>query len=121
MKQLLLFVLLGSSLCWAKDVVQVEIKATHVATRTARSHRDITERGIMGANSPGRSVEVYDLDCIINGEHVVLTCDDDQGCESPKLGTYEGEVRRRGHVRVKFTLPLTDKQVNRWYKVAGSW
>jgi hypothetical protein len=110
-----------ASLAWATDSVEVKVVAVHQVTHESRDTRAILEKGIMGAGRPGRHTESYNLDVIINDEHVVLACDDDKGCESPKLGTYRGEVKRRGHVRVKFSLPLSDKTVDRWYKVAGSW
>jgi hypothetical protein len=115
----LLFVL--SAVALAKDMVQVEVKATHAVTHEARDARAITERGLMGAHAPGRQVESFNLDSVINGEHVLLVCEDDKGCEAPLLGTYSGELKRRGHVHLTFDLPLTHKKVSRWYKVAGSW
>jgi hypothetical protein len=115
----LLFAL--TSLAVAKDVVQVEVKATHSVTHEARDTRAIMDKGILGAGAPNRQVESFNLDTIINGEHVLLVCDDDKGCEAPALGTYSGEVKRRGHVHLTFAVPLTHKDVSRWYKVAGSW
>jgi hypothetical protein len=112
--------LLLGSFAYAKDVVQVEVKATHAASREARDLRSLTEKGVMGAGSPNRTVEVYNLDAIINGDKVVLACDDDKGCQSPALGTYEGEMKR-GHVKISFELPVTHKKVSHWYKIGGSW
>jgi hypothetical protein len=40
----------------------------------------------MGAGSPGRQVESFNLDTVINGEHVLLACEDDKECEAPALG-----------------------------------
>lgn len=119
-KVIAVLVLLCSTLALAKDAVQVEVKAVHAATHEARDFRAITEKGIMRAGSPGRSVEVYNLDAIINGDKVALACDDDRGCQAPALGTYEGEIKH-GHVKVSFELPVTHKKVSHWYKIAGSW
>jgi hypothetical protein len=116
---IVLFCLL--SLGWAKDVKQVQVMATHSVTHDARDTRAIIDRGIMGAGSPGRQVESFNLDTVINGEHVLLACEDDKGCEAPALGTYSGDLNRRGHMHLTFDLPLTHKQVTRWYKIAGSW
>jgi hypothetical protein len=110
-----------SAFAMAKDTVQVEVKAVHSATREARDTRAIMEKGIMGSGSPGRTVEVFNLDAIIGNEHVVLACDDDKGCEAPALGTYSGDMKRRGHMKLTFDLPVTHKSVSRWYKIAGSW
>ena len=75
----------------------------------------------MGAGSIGSQVESFNLDTVISGEHVLLACEDDKGCEAPALGTYSGDLKRRGHMHLTFDLPLTHKQVTRWYKIAGSW
>lgn len=119
--KIFLSVLILASFALAKDTVQVEVKATHAATHEARDTRAVMDRGILGPHVPGRDVEVFNLNAIINGEHVVLACDDDKGCEAPALGTCEGEMRRGGHVRVAFEVPVTHKKVARWYKIAGSW
>jgi hypothetical protein len=112
--------MLCSVIAMAKDSIQVDVKAVHAVTHEARDARAITERGIMGAGSPGRSVEVYNLDAVINGDKVVLACQDDRGCQAPALGTYEGELKR-GHVKISFELPVTHKKVSHWYKIAGAW
>ncbi len=115
------FSLLCSLLAWSKDMVQVEVVATHAVTHEARDARAITERGLMGSRAPGRQIESANLDTIINGEHVLLACDDDKGCEAPAPGTYQAEMKRRGHVHLSFPIPVTHKTVTRWYKIAGSW
>jgi hypothetical protein len=120
MKTILLLLSL-SAFAAAKDTVQIEVKATHASTRADRGFRAITERGMMGAHSPGKDVEGFNLDTVINGEHVLLTCDDDKGCEAPALGTYGGEMKRRGHLKLTFDIPVTHKSVSRWYKISGSW
>jgi hypothetical protein len=56
----------------------------------------------------------------LNGEHVLLVCDDPKGCEAPALGTYEAERKRGKWLHMAFPLPLS-KPVTRWYKIAGSW
>ena len=114
-------VLLLAAISFAKDTVEVQVVATHSVTHEARDARAITERGLMGAHALGRQVESTNLDAVINGEHVLLACDDDKGCEAPALGTYQAELKRRGHLRLAFTVPVTHKQVARWYKIAGSW
>jgi hypothetical protein len=120
MKNLALLIALAIPLS-AKDIKQVEVKATHAVTHEARDPRAIIDKGIMGASSPNRQIESFNLDTIINGEHVLLACEDDKGCEAPTLGTYSGDLKRRGHMHLTFDLPLTHKQVTRWYKIAGSW
>jgi hypothetical protein len=121
MKNILLFVLLATLAVYAKDNVQVQVSAIHAVTHEARDLRAITDRGLMGARTPGRQVESFNLDTVIDGEHVLLACEDEKGCEAPALGTYSGEVKRRGHVHLTFDLPLTHKKVTRWYKIGGAW
>ena len=106
---------------FAKDTVQVEVKAVHTATHEARDNRAILEKGVLGAGAPTRNVEVFNLDAVINNDHVVLVCTDGKGCEAPALGTYPGELKRGGHVVLTFELPVTHKKVSHWYKIAGSW
>ena len=101
---------------WSKDVKQVQVMAVHSVTHEARDNRAIIDRGI-GANTPGRQVESFNLDTVINGEHVLLTCVDEKGCESPGLGTYSAEMKKAGHLRLTFDLPVTHQQVTRWYKI----
>jgi hypothetical protein len=79
----LLFAL--SAVALAKDMVQVEVKATHAVTHEARDASAITERGLMEAHALGRQVESFNLDSVINGEHVLQVCEDDKGCEAPPL------------------------------------
>jgi hypothetical protein len=71
--------------------------------------------------TPTRQVESYNLDTVINGEHVLLACDDMKGCEAPALGSYDAEMRKKQYVKMTFTLPLSQKPVTRLYKIAGSW
>lgn len=95
--------------------------ATHSVTHEARDNRAVIDRGILGANTPNRQIESFNLDTVIGGEHVLLACIDEKGCESPALGTYEAEIKRAGQLRMTFDIPVTHKQVSRWYKIAGSW
>jgi hypothetical protein len=110
-----------SAFVFAKDKVTVKVVATHQVSREARDFRAQMDKAMMGSTTPGRTVEVFNLDTIINGEHVVLACEDDKGCEAPSVDSeYQGDMVH-DHVHLAFTLPVTHKQVKRWYKVAGSW
>src|SRR5438309_7189383 len=83
------------SLSFAKDVITVKVIATHSASREARDLRSTSDRVMLGANTPGRTVEVFNLDAIINGEHVLLACEDDKGCEAPAVDAeYQAEIKR---------------------------
>lgn len=109
-------------LSWAKDIKQVQVMATHAVTHEARDTRATIDKGIMGASAPNRQIEAFNLDTVIDGEHVLLACEDDKGCECPALGTYSGELKGRGrYIRLTFDMPVSHKQVSRWYKIAGSW
>lgn len=119
--RLLIATLCLTALTFAKDLKPIKVIATHAVTHEARDFRAIMDKGLMGPSAPNRQVESYNLDTEIDGEKVVLACDDDKGCEAPALGTYEAEMKRRGHVHLTFDMPVTHKQVSRWYKVAGSW
>lgn len=115
-----------ASLMWAKDkdkdkdAVEVEVKATHAVTRDDQSFQAVNMKVMNGSHSPTKQVEVYNLDTVINGEHVALTCDDKM-CESPALGTYTGEIERKKWIKLTFDLPVTHKQVSRKYTISGSW
>jgi len=115
------FLLFASLLASAKDPLQVEVKATHVVTHDDRSTGAIVAKGMMGSGAPTKQVESYNLDAIVNGDHVVLACDDPKGCESPALGTYAGELKRDKWIKMTFALPVTHKEVSRWYRIGGSW
>jgi hypothetical protein len=117
----LLVVVLLATFSWSKDVLQVQVMAVHSFTHDDQSTRAIVDKGIPGAHSTTKQTESFNLDAVINGEHVILACDDPKGCEAPALGTYDGERKRDKWVRVSFPLPLSHKQVTRWYKIAGSW
>ena len=60
--------------------------ASHSAMHDARDTRAIIDRGIMGAGSPGRQVESFNLDTVIDGEHVLLSCEDDKGYTANTVG-----------------------------------
>lgn len=114
-------VLLLCGIALGKDVLQVEVKATHSVIHEDQSTRAVLQKGLNGSTAPTKDVEVYNLDAVINGEHVVLACDDPKGCESPALGTYDGELKKGKWIKLTFSLPVTHKEVSRWYKMAGSW
>jgi hypothetical protein len=117
----LIAVLLGLSLSvFAKDMLQVEVKATHAVTHEDRSFRSLNMKVMTGSHAPTQQVEVYNLDAIIDGEHVALACDDKM-CEAPALGIYEGERKRNKWIKVTFSLPVSHKEVSRIYRIAGSW
>jgi len=121
MKTLILLLFTMTALAWSKDTVDIEVKATHAVTHEDRGTGAIVNKGLMGANTPTKQMESFNLDTVINGEHVLLACDDPKGCESPALGTYKGEMKRSKWIKLTFGLPLTHKEVSRWYKIAGSW
>jgi hypothetical protein len=114
----LLLVLLVAVSVQAKDAIRVEVAAVHSVTHNGRSLQDFM---LAGPYHPVRQVESYNIDAIINGEHVVLSCEDMKGCEAPALGSYNAEIRRQKYVKLTFELPLSKKPVTRFYKVAGSW
>ncbi len=118
---LCVFLLSAPLLASAKDQLSVEVKATHVVTHDDRSSGAIFSKGMMGATAPTKQVESFNLDAIVNGDHVLLACDDSKGCESPELGTYAGEMKRNKWIKISFQLPVTHKEVSRWYRIAGSW
>lgn len=120
MKRMVL-VLLLVSLAWSKDAMKVTVAATHAVTHEDRGIRAIADKGMLGANAPTKQSESFNLDAIVNGQHVFLACDDPKGCEAPALGTYDGELKRGKWIRMTFTLPVTNKSVSRWYKIGGSW
>ena len=106
---------------WAKDTLQVQVVASHAVTHDDQSARATLDKGILGAHSTTRQVESFNLDAVINGDHVVLACDDSKGCESVANGTYTGELKRNKWVKLSFTLPVSHKEVTRWYRISGSW
>ena len=113
--------LLLTGTAWPKDVAQVQVMAVHAVTHEDRGSRAVLDKGIMGANTPNKQQESFNLDTIINGEHVLLACDDSKGCEAPALGTYDGEFKREKWLHLSFPMPLSHRRVTRWYKIAGSW
>lgn len=120
-KTLIVLLFATTTLAWSKDTVDVEVKATLAVTHEDQGNRAVLDKGILGAHAPTRQVESFNLDTVINNEHVLLACDDPKGCESPALGTYKGELKRSKWIKLTFSLPLTHKEVSRWYKIAGSW
>ncbi len=117
----LFVVLLVACFAQAKDVLRVEVAAVHSVTHEDQGSRAVLSKGILGAHTPTSQSESFNLDVIIRGEHVRLYCDDPKGCESPALGVYEGELIRERWVKLSFALPVSQKQVTRGYKIAGSW
>lgn len=118
--KLLLALALLSSAALAENV-SVEVVATHSVTNNARDGRAVADKAFLGVQAIERQTESFNLDAIIKGEHVLLSCEDSKGCEAPANGTYEAEVKRGKFVHMKFAVPLAEKPVTRWYKVAGSW
>jgi len=116
----LLFLLLAVPL-WAKDSMQVQVLAVHAVTHDDQGQRSTIDKVMLGAHSTTKQVESFNLDSVINGEHVLLACDDPKGCEAPALGTYDGELKRGKWIHLSFTLPVSHKEVVRWYKISGSW
>ena len=121
MKTLLLLLIGLGAVGFAKDSVRVQVAAVHTVTHDDQGTRAVIDKGLMGARSTTRQIESFNLDTIINGEHVRLACDDPKGCESPALATYDAERKRDKWLRITFPLPLSNKSVTRWYKIAGSW
>lgn len=105
----------------AKNTVQVEIVAVHSATHNDTSGRATFEKAFNGAHSIDRQTEVFNLDGVIEGQHVVLACEDSKGCESPAIGTYKADIRGSKFVHMTFPVPLSEKPVTRWYRIAGTW
>jgi hypothetical protein len=118
MKTLILLLIATSVLVWAKDTVDVEVKATHAVTHNDQSVASaLRPRGL-----PTQQVESFNLDTVINGEHVFLTCAEvSKTCEAPALATYKGEMRHGKWIKLTFEMPVTHKEVSRSYKIAGSW
>jgi hypothetical protein len=106
---------------FAKDLKQVEVTATHAVTHEDRGLRSTSDSVMLGAGRVRTMIESYNLDAIVDGEHVILACDDPKGCEAPALGKYEAELKRDKWLRMNFSLPVSHKQVSRWYKISGSW
>lgn len=106
---------------WAKNTMEVKVVTSHQVTHEQRDSRAIVTTGILGAHAPREQAESFNLDAVIGEEHVVLACDDPKGCENVAAGTYQGEMKRSKWIRLTFTLPVTHKEVTRWYKMAGSW
>ena len=86
-------VLLLATVAWSNRM-KVTVAATHAVTHEDRGGRAVMDKAIMGANAPTKQSESFNLDAIVNGQHVFLACDDPKGCEAPALGTYDGELKR---------------------------
>ena len=122
MKKLALAIALLTSPLAAKDVKQVQVVATHAVSREDAGPRSQVDSVVVGAGRPRTMTESFNLDTVIDGQHVVLVCDDPKGCEAPSTGkTYEAELKRNRWFHLSFMLPVSNKQVTRWYKIAGSW
>jgi hypothetical protein len=65
-------VLLLASLAWSKDAMKVTVAATHAVTHEDRGARAIVDKAIMGANAPTKQSESFNLDAIVNGQHVLF-------------------------------------------------
>jgi len=110
-----------SVVAFAKNELKIKVVAAHQVTHDDQSAHARVEKGMMGAGSVTHQVESFNLDAVVNGEHVFLACEDPKGCESIAPGDYDGEKKRGNFVRVSFTLPLTEKKLTRWYSIAGTW
>ena len=121
MKLLIPALVMLSALAWPKDSVQVQVVAMHSVTHDDQGARSTIDKGILGGHSTTKQIESFNLDAVINGEHVVLACDDPKGCESPGMGTYGGELKRSKWIKLTFALPVSHKEVTRWYKISGTW
>jgi hypothetical protein len=117
MRKLVLVLLIAISV-QAKDAIRVEVSAVHSVTHNGRSLQDYM---LSGPGHPVRQIESYNLDAIINGERVILNCEDPRGCEAPAVGSYDAEIRHEKYVKLTFEMPLSKKSVTRMYKVAGTW
>jgi len=118
---LVLLVVAFAAFAQAKDVMRVQVAAVHSVTHEDQGSRAVINKAILGAHAPTGRSESFNLDAIINGKHVFLACDDPKGCESPAIGAYDAEMRKKQYVKMTFTLPLSQKPVTRLYKIAGSW
>ena len=105
----------------AENWVQVQIVATHMVTHEDTGPRAIVDKGVLGANAATRSMESFNLDAVINNEHVFLACDDPKGCESPGVGIFTGSLKRDKWIKLKFTIPVSHKEISRWYRISGTW
>ena len=110
MKRIVL-VLVLSCFCLAKDTVQVQVVAVHPVTHEDQRFASTAMKVMTGAHSPSRQMESFNLDAVVGGQHVVLTCEDPKGCESLAIGTYDGEVKRNKWIKVSSTLPVSEKKV----------
>jgi hypothetical protein len=113
--------LLFPAIALASNIVDVKVVAVHSVTHDDQSSRATMDKAMLGSHSTTRQVESFNLDTVINGQHVILSCDDYKGCESPSPGTYSAEMKREKFVRLTFTLPVSHKEVSRWYRIAGAW
>ena len=121
MKSMFVIVLLAG-LAAAKDTKRVEVVLTHAVTHEAMDREAKIHKFFSGDSSPTRQVESFNLDAIIDGEHVVLTCFDDNACEAPAKGTYDAEMKGRNtFLKLTFELPVSHRKVTRAYKIAGTW
>jgi hypothetical protein len=117
----MIVVLLFAALAFGKDSLRVEVIAVHSVTHEDRGGRAALDKAILGAHAPTTQRESFNIDAKVNGENVLLACDDPKGCESPAVGTYDGEIKRGKWLKLTFPMPLSGKSVTRWYRIAGSW
>ena len=113
--------LLLASICQAKQNVQVEVVASHPFTHDDQGDLSQILKALSGPAATVSMAEVFNLDVIINGEHVTLLCRDKKGCENLPPAKYDGVVFGPTSMDLKFDLPLSHKPVKRHYQIAGSW
>ena len=127
---IVMFTLCGLALqVFAKDEITIDVRASHAVTMNEH-----TAVGTLFASSSqpegssGRQIQSYNLDAIINGEHVVLACKQlSKGfasvspCVEIPPGKYSGTLNRGKFVVLRFSEPLTHKDKTQNYEVQGSW
>ena len=113
--------LLFASICQAKQNVQVEVVASHTVGHDDQGDLNQILKALSSPETTATVAEVFNLDVIINGEHVTLLCRDKKGCENVQPAKYEGVVLGPTSMDLKFELPLSHKPIKRHYQIAGSW
>jgi hypothetical protein len=76
---LVLLVLAFGVFAQAKDVLRIQVAAVHSVTHEDRGRRAMVDKLVLGSNGPTSQSESFNLDAIVNGQHVLLACDDPKG------------------------------------------
>jgi hypothetical protein len=113
--------LLLASVCQAKQNVQVEVVASHAVTHDDQGDLNQILKALSGPAATVSMADVFNLDAIINGEHVTLLCRDKKGCENLQPAKYDGVVFGPTSMDLKFDLPSSHKAVKRHYQISRSW